>query len=356
MDRKDGRDRPRAAVAASRAADGGRVSGPGSGPLALAWRARAWVVRSRFTTGQYERPPCRPFDAPGAAELLTLSAREALVRALERTVGRPDLYEPYLLESMLTHPGWAGLVGECERKPETMLDRRPISLLDYAALVLVAELGCLEEELGPHFASLAATVPTPLARPLPDTPPARSATEEGLAIWQSAFEWSYYEPLLGGLAANRPPARDRVVEATAWAFFCLDDRACSVRRHLEEVAPTVATFGTAGFFGLDFVYRGANDAIASKHCPAPMVPRHLVVEEFDGDSPRAVAGSQWWRQAIHLDDHSDNLLVGWLKSYLHGVGAGLRMAADVLLPTLSASSAVRLNTVSAEAQFRLVRA
>jgi uncharacterized protein YbcC (UPF0753/DUF2309 family) len=299
--------------------------------------------------------PLRPFNASLAAELLKLPARDALAGALERTVGRADLCEPYLLESLLTHPGWAGLVGECERKPEAMLDHRNASLLDYAALVLVAEVGCLEEELGPTFAPLAAAVPPPGARPRPDAPPARSTTEKLLAIWQNAFEWSYYEPLLGALESTRPPRRDRAAASSAWAFFCLDDRACSVRRHLEEVAPCVATFGTAGFFGLDFVYRGAHDAIASKHCPAPMVARHLVVEEFEAEASPSGARSRWWRPAVQLDDHSGSLLGGWLKSYLHGVGAGLRLAAEVLWPSLSPAGVVRLNTVSAGARFRLVR-
>jgi uncharacterized protein len=299
--------------------------------------------------------PLRPFDASIAKELLKLPAREALAEALKRTLGRDDLYEPYLLESLLTHAGWAGLVGECERKPEAMLDRRAVSLVDYAALLLVAELGCLEEELGAAFAPLAASLPSPIAHSSPDAPPERSTTEKMLEIWQNAFEWSYYEPLLGALESTRPPKRDRAETASAWAFFCLDDRACSVRRHLEEVAPHVATFGTAGFFGLDFMYRGAHDAIASKHCPAPMVARHLVVEEFEADAPPARAAQRRWRPTVHLDDHSGNLLARWLKSYVHGLGAGVRLAAEVLWPSLSPSSVVRLNTVSAGARFRLVR-
>jgi uncharacterized protein YbcC (UPF0753/DUF2309 family) len=299
--------------------------------------------------------PLRPFDAPAAAKLLELTPREALEGALAQTVGREDLYEPYLLESLLTHPGWAGLIGECERKPDGMIERRSVALLDYAALVLVAEVGCLEEELGAGFAPLAATLVTPVARPEPDAVPILSTTEKLLALWQDAFEWSYYEPLLGAFGSTRPARRDRRRGASAWTFFCLDDRACSLRRHLEEVVPDIATFGTAGFFGLDFVYRGADDAIASKHCPAPMVASHLVVEAFESEAPPAGGRRRWWQRALRFEGQAHGLVRDWLQSYLHGVSAGLRMAANVLRPSLAAPPMVRLNTVSGQAHFRLVR-
>jgi uncharacterized protein len=297
--------------------------------------------------------PLRPFNAPAAARLLALPPREALAGALARTVGREDLYEPYLLESLLTHPGWAGLVGECERKPEGMIERRSIALLDYAALVLVAEVGCLEEELGARFEPLAATVGGPVAPPVPDAVPVLSPAESLLALWQDAFEWSYYEPLLGALGAPRP-RRERPASPSAWAFFCLDDRAGSVRRHLEEIAADVATFGTAGFFGLDFFYRGADDAIAGKHCPAPMPARHLVVEAFESEAPPAGVRPRWWRRALRFDGRQ-SLLGDWARSYLDGVSAGLRLAASVLRPSLGAPPVIRLNTVSGKARFRLVR-
>ena len=129
------------------------------------------------------------------------------------------------------------------------------------------------------------------------SPPKPSAL---LSVWHDAFEWSYYEPLLGALAAphpRRPPAR----AGAAWALFCLDNRSSSLRRHLEEVTPRVATFGTAGFFGLDFVYCGAGDAIASKHCPdTDPAARHLVVESYEEGSARR-RSRPWWRRPTHLE-------------------------------------------------------
>jgi hypothetical protein len=94
------------------------------------------------------RLPLLPFDTPGARALMALPARDALVGALAKTVGREDWCEPYLLETLLTQPGWSGLIGECECNPGLLLVPRAMTLLDCAAVTLVAELGCLERELG----------------------------------------------------------------------------------------------------------------------------------------------------------------------------------------------------------------
>ncbi|HEY7955875.1 MAG TPA: putative inorganic carbon transporter subunit DabA [Polyangia bacterium] len=298
--------------------------------------------------------PLRPFDAPLARALIVLPAREALASALERTVGRVELYESYLLETLLAQPGWAGMVGECERKPELLLGRRRIHLLDYAAVTLAAELGCLEEELGASFAPLGQQLDLAQA-PSPDDKFTPTEDQRLLSIWHDAFEWSYYEPLLGALSAPHPQPAPAPAPASAWALFCLDDRSSSLRRHLEEAAPRVATFGTAGFFGLDFVYCGAGDAIASKHCPAPMVARHLVVESYEAEARPAPASAPWWRRPAHLEAQSNTLVRGWLLSYTLGLGAAVRLAASVFRPSLAPVTVPPLSTVSGGARFKLVR-
>jgi uncharacterized protein YbcC (UPF0753/DUF2309 family) len=300
--------------------------------------------------------PLLRFDTPGARALLRLPALEALSGALARVVGRQDWYERYLLETLLTAPGWSGLVAECERSPGLLLVPRKITLLDFAAVTLVAEVGCLEREIGLAFAPLSASAVPPAANTDPAERLDRTDSEVLLSVWQEAFEWSYYEPFLGALKANGTRRRPAPPKATAWAVFCIDDRACSVRRHMEEVAPSIATFGTAGFFGLDFFYRGVDDAIAGKHCPAPMTPRHLIVERFD--TSRSVPPPRvppWWRRAVHMEAGSNSLLRGWLLSYALGVGAALRLAANVLRPSLAPVTVAPLSTVNSQARFKLLR-
>jgi uncharacterized protein YbcC (UPF0753/DUF2309 family) len=297
-----------------------------------------------------------PFDTAGARELLLLPARDALVGALAKTVGREDWYEAYLLETLLTQPGWAGLIGECERNPSLLLTPRRITLLDLLAVTLVAEVGCLERELGDRFAPLSASASLAGKTAPPDAPPDRSEDERMLAVWQEAFEWSYYEPLLGALSVNAGRPRPHAQAPKTWAVFCIDDRSCSVRRHLEEVAPDVATFGTAGFFGLDFFYRGADDAIAGKHCPAPMKPHHLIVERFEAERPRdGDQSAAWWRRPLHLEAPSNSFLRGWVLSYALGLGAAVRLVANVFLPSLAPATVPPLSTVNRHSRFGLLR-
>jgi uncharacterized protein YbcC (UPF0753/DUF2309 family) len=322
---------------------------PGAGQMGLYDCVANLVATSPF--------PLLPFDTPSARALLRLPALEALSGALAKSVGREDWHESYLLETLLAAPGWSGLVAECERSPGLLLVPRKITLLDFAAVTLIAEVGCLERELGLGFAPLSASSIPPAANTAPDAHLDRTNSEVLLSVWQEAFEWSYYAPFLGALKANAATRRQpSPPKARAWAVFCIDDRACSVRRHMEEVAPAIATFGTAGFFGLDFFYRGVDDAIAGKHCPAPMTPRHLIVERFD--TSRSVPPPRvppWWRRAIHMEAGSNSLLRGWLLSYVLGFGAALRLAANVLRPSLAPVTVAPLSTVNREARFKLLR-
>jgi len=294
--------------------------------------------------------PLGPLASPTARALLELSPRDALAAALGRTLASETLWEQYLLETLLAQPGWAGLAAECERKPELLINRRRIRLLEYAAITLITEVGCLEQELG-DFAPLDA----PAVAGAPDRVPERSSEEVLLAVWHDAFEWSYYEPLLGALSGPHPEPVAAHASPRAWAFFCIDDRSSSLRRHLEEIDPQIATFGIAGFFGFDFAYCGAGDAIASKHCPAPMTPRHLVVESYETVERPADEDAPWWRRPVHLEAQSNTLVRGWFLSYTLGLGAALRLAASVFRPSLAPVTAPPLSTVSGGARFKLVR-
>ena len=132
-----------------------------------------------------------------------------------------------------------------------------------------------------------------------------------------------------------------------------DSLAALVRAYESRVDQREAIAGvSAGFFGLDFMYCGAGDAIASKHCPAPMTPHHLVVESYeDGDRPTG-ADAPWWRRATHLDERSSTLLRDWIQSYTLGFDAALRLAASVFRPSLAPVTALPLSTVSGGAMRR----
>lgn len=295
--------------------------------------------------------PLYPYSSAGARKLLRLPATEAAVHALRTLLGsHEELYEAYLLESLLAQPGWAGLVAQCERDPAGLLSPRAITLADYAALTLITELGCLERALGKDYKPLmepGAKFPIP---PGPDAIPETTEEERLLAVWQEAFEWSYYGRLLGGIVSvGSPNATPEPRIASSWAFFCIDDRECSLRRHVEETDPTIDTFATAGFFGLDFLYRGSGDSVAAKHCPVPITPRHVVVEELD-EPPGSPA-----EKMHHLEPRANTFFRGWILSYALGFGAMLRLALSVFRPSAVQIIVAPLSTVNEKGRLRLTR-
>lgn len=296
--------------------------------------------------------PLHPLNSPTARQLFSLSAKQALVKTLARLVGNENYHENYLLESMLSQPGWAGMVAQCEREPQNLLSPRDIHLLDYAAVTMIIELAVLEKHLGENFKPLSemANLETHVFRPGERVTP--SENETLLFVWQKAFEWTYYEQALGSMIAASEVGLSYAQPSSAWAFFCIDDRECSLRRHIEEANGEIETFATAGFFGLDFMYRGAEDHFAAKHCPLPMNPKHLVVEEVDAvnDSPHLP-----WNEVIHMESTSNTFFRGWLLSYALGLGAAIRLALNVFRPSLAPISVKPLSTVSQQGRLRLMR-
>lgn len=101
-------------------------------------------------------------------------------------------------------------------------------------------------------------------------------------LWLRAAERAYQEDVLHALSsapAPEPPMR-------AAACFCIDDREESLRRHLEELDPSVHTFSMVGFFGLPIRYRGHGASSSKALCPVVVQPRFDVEEvPREGETP-----------------------------------------------------------------------
>src|SRR5262249_11263659 len=98
-------------------------------------------------------------------------------------------------------------------------------------------------------------------------------------VFHLAFEKRFTTQTLDAIALH---AREHVGRPASPAFqvvCCLDEREESFRRHLEELAPSVETFGAAGFYSVAMYYRGAADATFVPLCPVVIRPRHWVTEE-----------------------------------------------------------------------------
>lgn len=298
------------------------------------------VKESWFSLTPYSWPDIRPWlDQPPA---------EVVLQILQRFVGEEKYFGRYLLELSLGHPGWSGLVRQIEMQPTSLVARRKISLMEFLALELMAEYAFVVQSLGKDFKPL--LEPGEILPPLPtedDYQLELTETEKLQKIWHKAYEQTYHLRVLNMVSQHR--GRGKVTGAAVQAFFCIDDRECSLRRHLELVWPAVQTFGTAGFFGLDCVFQGVNDAFPFKHCPVPLTPKYKIYE---------VGGNQGHHPLFEGADApsgSNSLMRGFLISQTLGLWSSVKLAYSIFRPSMGPLTASSLRRVDQNAELKVLR-
>lgn len=140
-----------------------------------------------------------------------------LSQLLQRVVGDEQLFEQYLFDQQFSHPGWSGMVSVLEDKPQTLPDRRTISLRDFIALELLLELDMLGFKRGESWLPLGkATCSQPVNL---FAPVGCEEKFDVYALWQEAFEWTCYNQLLSGLQAAENTSMDPKL-VSMQAVFC----------------------------------------------------------------------------------------------------------------------------------------
>ena len=108
--------------------------------------------------------------------------------------------------------------------------------------------------------------------------------------------------------------------------FCIDDRECSIRRYIEEGHPGVQTFGTAGFFGVEFYFQPFGSTFRTKVCPAPVTPKFLIKEQAN----EAKSDKEY-----HFDTRSYGLVFGWILTHTMGFWSALKLALAIFKPSMN---------------------
>lgn len=245
-----------------------------------------------------------------------------LERLLELLVGKSEFFGPYLVDMAFAHPGWSGMVATLEQQPESLLDHRKINLREFLLFELLLELDAVYTRLGEHFKPLMAE--SQLSAPAYFSNRNPLPALRTLAVWQEALEWSYFDQVLAGMA-DAPESKPRR-GSSFQAFFCIDDRECSLRRHLEALDTGASTFGTPGFFQIDAMYQPEGGKFMTKICPAPMQPGY-VLQELPARGKKSGPQSDW-----HFSRRSHGLLGGWLTSQTLGFSSAVRLAANIFRP------------------------
>lgn len=254
---------------------------------------------------------------------LFLNAQTQLTDLLRILVGKDERFKQYMFDQQFAHPGWSGFVSVVEDNPATLLDKRVIRLADLIFFECLLEIDVLDAQLGKSWSPLSDVI----QESIPDLFDRYDEFElwSFLKIWQEAFERSYHDQVLAGILNVRTATRYKG-HSTFQALFCIDDRECSFRRYLEDLDPACQTYGTPGFFGVEFFFRPENGKFLTKLCPAPVTPGYVIAEEHS--SVRQTSDPHF-RKSTH------GLFRGWLISQTLGFWSAVRLFLNVFRPSMS---------------------
>lgn len=263
------------------------------------------------------------FKTPRARKLLFTDSCK-IADLLKIVAGDESYYEQYLFDQQFSHQGWSGIVSSLEDFPLGILDRRKISLHDLIYFELLLEIDALDAELGATWEPLCSRVkhkPMNLLAPV-------SSTEltEVFTLWQLAFEWSYYDDVLAGILNTLKNLPEVKQQKSFQALFCIDERECSIRRHIEHVDRDCETFGTPGFFGVEFFFQPENGNFYDKLCPAPVTPKYLIKE---------LAVKNQRKHELLYTKATHTFLAGFMVTLTLGFWSAVRLFQNLFTPAMS---------------------
>ena len=248
---------------------------------------------------------------------------------LKLVVGNKAYYEQYIYDQQFAHKGWSGIINAIEDQPETLLYQKQIDLKGFVMLELLLEIDALERQLGKGWKPLSMSVSSSPENYF-DTV-ASGEMEEVLKLWQLAFEWDYYDEVLTGVGyLNQQKRVPHEKETSFQALFCVDDRECSIRRHIESLDPNCETYGAPGFFGAAIYFQPCDGQFYEKNCPVPITPQHLIKE---------IETTRTHGSVPFHDKRSHTFLRGFFYSLSLGLMSSFRMVVDLFRPSMRADIA-----------------
>ncbi len=261
------------------------------------------------------------------ARNLLLNDNYSLKDLLKIVVGNEGYYEQYIFDQQFSHQGWSGIVSSIEDLPSGLLDTKKISTKELIQFELLLEIDVLASKFGDDFLPLCSKIITDTVDLFAKEP--KTELAEVMAIWQEAYEWSYYDDVLAAIKIEQVE-KERPTAQSFQAMFCIDDRECSLRRYLEKIDANCETFGTPGFFNVEFFFKPENGKFYTKLCPAPVTPKYLIKEENS---------SVKLQKEAHLSKHSHSLVRGWLITHTLGFWSALKLFYNIFKPTMSPATA-----------------
>lgn len=154
-----------------------------------------------------------------------------------------------------------------------------------------------------------------------------------LKIWFEAYEWHLIKKFNPYLNHNMTLEKStESITKKLQVIVCIDDREESLRRHYEDISPSIETYGYAGHFGLNIHYKGLNDAHFRPLCPVSVTPQHYVWEEpIEGNDKNPTLG-----KLKHFFYHNSRMpLFGTITSLILAPFSLFLFLTSIILPKYS---------------------
>jgi len=313
-----------------------------------------------------------------------VGALACIQQSLDALGVQPTEMDQFLSATLLTLRGWAGMIWHVEERPDRvqravppdsliellavrlLLDRFAVTAAARASLDYRGDL----RDLRPALAQRLPSAPTDsvkqrafllfqLAQVLGWTPQhlallraeqwralfdeVESFTEvDRRRVFHLAYEHRFRVQALDALSSRSHNASTSAGARPLFqAVFCIDEREESIRRHVEEIAPTSQTFGAAGFFGVVMYYRGVAAAHFVPLCPVVVRPAHWVSETIEGGLLAEEQRRRGTRRRLGMalasfHGGSRRIVSGALLSATIGLLATVPLVASVVFPRLTA--------------------
>ena len=258
------------------------------------------------------------------ARNMLMDSGTSITQLLELVVGKSEFFEEYLFDQQFSHHGWSGMIVTVEESPQTLLYAKNITFKDLIILELLLEIDQLDFELGSTWKPLmegSNLDVTDLLRPIEF-----HELNEVFKLWQDAFEWSYYDQVLAGIHQNFATPQASIPVKSFQAIFCIDERECSLRRHVEFVDPQAETLGSPGFFGVEFYFQPEGGKFYEKLSPAPVTPKYLI-KELNNSDPH--------EKELLLSKKSNSFFYGVFYSLFLGFYAFVKLGLTIFRPKMN---------------------
>lgn len=273
----------------------------------------------------------RLFKSHYVQSALKSRPEEVIESSLKILVKEPAYYYRYLLELLLGHPGWSGMVNQVNLNPQSLFNQKQINLAHLLALELALDVAVAQNCRGFQPFSGGDLPRHPSEINLTET-----SEERHLRHAHEALEWSFYLKKIKKIELNsKRPQSERLNHVQV--FFCIDDRECSIRRHLEAVDEHISTYGAAGFFGLDCKVQEAGYPYAVQSCPVVLNPQYLLKEEFVESSEEFLDREVPHHYHGYLAKSYINPVKGWLDTFVKGISISKEIISQVFSPSIESN-------------------